>query len=99
MPSAYVKKIAAKKNISIDRAETLWSKAKTLAADQGHAEEFDYITGIFKRMVGEQVTYIEFMKIFEEGEPTNTSSNTAPDRDHVGKKKILKRKKKKECKK
>lgn len=30
--------------------ESKWEKAKKLAADQGHADEYDYIMGIYKRM-------------------------------------------------
>lgn len=53
MPQAYVKKMAAKHHLTMDRAEHLWDKAKKLATKEGKAEQFDYITGIFKRMVGE----------------------------------------------
>lgn len=62
MPSSYVKKIAKEKGISEDRAEKLWDKAKALAKKEGKEEEYDYITGIFKKMVGEQMTFTEFKK-------------------------------------
>jgi hypothetical protein len=32
--------------------EKLWAKAKKLAAHAGHAGEYDYIMGIYKRMKG-----------------------------------------------
>lgn len=32
--------------------ETWWNKAKKLAADQGRAEDYEYIMGIYKRMSG-----------------------------------------------
>ena len=80
MPSAYVGKIAKKKGITKDRAEHLWNKAKNLAADEGHEEEWDYITGIFKRMVGESLTFKEFCAILgEDGEPTMSVSGGGMD--------------------
>ena len=79
MPTAYLKKVSKKKGISIDRAEELWDKAKKLAASQGHEDEYDYITGIFKKMIGERLTFSEFHMIFEEGEPTNSISSGGTD--------------------
>lgn len=32
--------------------EEKWERAKQLAADEGHAGEYDYIMGIYKRMAG-----------------------------------------------
>lgn len=63
MPQAYVKKLAKKKGISIAKAEDHWVKAKELAAEQGHKEDYDYITGIFKKMMGESntMTFKEFL--------------------------------------
>lgn len=59
MPSEYVKKLATKKGVSAKEAERKWDKAKKLAADEGHAEDFAYITGIFKRMMGETSSVLE----------------------------------------
>ena len=182
MPSALVKKLADKHDMSVEKAEKYWDKAKEKAAEQGHEEEFDYITAIFKKMMGESLTfheaqimevafqstpflstkekvwltkrlnnkrlnaavaqYVAFRKqgvtsgnaihkagsmfgfsdkvfgeiiwdmkqkkllegfmaeqvylfLYEEGEPTNTSMEVAPDRDHVGKKEVVSRKNKK----
>jgi hypothetical protein len=59
MPTAYVKKIADKEkiikgtNLDMKEVERRWNKAKKIAAEEGHAKEWDYITGIFKKMVGE----------------------------------------------
>lgn len=188
MPSALVKKLADKKGISIEKAEGYWDSAKEKASEQGHGEEYDYITAIFKKMIGESLTfqemqiiesgstlalqntiwlstkqkvwlskrlnnkrlraavaqYVTFRKqgvresdavhkagsmfgfadkvfseiiwdmqksglleakiieqvylfLHEEGEPTNTSMEVAPDRDHVGEKSTMRRKKKKNC--
>lgn len=32
--------------------EDKWSKAKKIASDEGHKDEYDYITGIYKKMGG-----------------------------------------------
>jgi hypothetical protein len=53
MPTAYISKMAKEKNIPVDKLEKYWDKAKSLAKDSGHEEEFDYITGIFKKMIKE----------------------------------------------
>lgn len=37
------------------RDEDLWSKAKARAKEQGRAEDWPYVTGIFKRMKGGKV--------------------------------------------
>lgn len=36
----------------MEKAERLWSKAKKAAADEGRSEDYAYITGILKRMLG-----------------------------------------------
>lgn len=65
MPSAYVKKIARKekkvkgKLMDMKEVERRWNKAKKIAADAGHAKEWDYITGIFKKMVKEELEVSE----------------------------------------
>ena len=43
--------------------ERLWAKAKGLAEDQGHKEDWAYITGIFKKMKGGKVA-AEFINPF-----------------------------------
>lgn len=59
MPTAYIKKLATKdksikgKALDTKELERRWNKAKKIAAEEGHSEEWDYITGIFKKMVGE----------------------------------------------
>lgn len=52
MPNDVVKAMAKKSDKSVEKAEELWDKAKEQAAEQGHEEEYDYIMGIFKRMMG-----------------------------------------------
>lgn len=53
MPSAYVKKLAEKHRMSIDKAEQKWEDAKKAAAKQGQADNYAYITSIFQNMMGE----------------------------------------------
>lgn len=65
MPSDYVKKLADKKGISVEKAEGYWDKAKTRAKEEGHDGEYDYITGIFKRMMGESLTFSEMQSLGE----------------------------------
>lgn len=55
MPQAFVKKIASKHHVSISTAEKKWEKAKKLAKDQGQENNYAYITGIFKHLMGENV--------------------------------------------
>ena len=65
MPTAYVQKIAKEKGLNIDSLEKKWKKAKSVASDEGHEEEYDYIMGIFKRMIGEELTFSEFILVNE----------------------------------
>jgi len=53
MPNSYVTKLADKHGMSVDKAEEHWSKAKDRAAAEGKGDDYAYITGIFKRMMGE----------------------------------------------
>ncbi len=59
MPQAYVKELAKKHNISISAAEDHWNMAKKAAEKEGHGEDYAYVTGIFKKMMGESVTTIK----------------------------------------
>lgn len=52
MPSPYIKTVAKQTGKSEAELEKLWDKAKASAAEQGHKEDYDYITGIFKKMAG-----------------------------------------------
>lgn len=64
MPQAYVQKLATKYGISLERAEHLWKKAKKVAAQEGQGEDYGYITGIFKRMMKEDVIQLPRFKSF-----------------------------------
>lgn len=50
MPKPYVKDVAKKKHITVHKAESRWQRAKQRAGAEGHAGDYGYITGIFKRM-------------------------------------------------
>ena len=52
MPANVVKTVSEKCGMSEAEAEKLWKDAKKAAADEGKIEEYDYIMGIFKKMVG-----------------------------------------------
>ena len=51
MPAAVVKVLAKKAGTSKDRAERLWKKAKKAAEEQGRKDDYQYVTGIFKKML------------------------------------------------
>lgn len=52
MPSHYVSKLAKQKDMTTAEAERRWNKAKGIAAKEGKAEDYGYITGIFQKMMG-----------------------------------------------
>lgn len=54
MPTAYVRTLAEKGKGTVQELEHKWDRAVDLAADQGHAEDYAYITGIFNRMIGKK---------------------------------------------
>lgn len=53
MPTAFVRSVAEKKGKPVAEIERIWNRAKVKAAEEGHEDEYDYITGIFKNMLGE----------------------------------------------
>jgi len=53
MPTPYLKKLVKAGKGSISELEKKWKKAKSIAAKSGHKDDFDYITGIFNKMIGE----------------------------------------------
>lgn len=101
MPNAYVQKLAKKGKHSEDELERRWSKAKKLAADKGESDNYAYITGIFKRMVGEALTFAEYNAILvtEEGAPVTSVGGggvDAPEGKKLTKKPARRKKKKKD---
>lgn len=59
MPQPYVQKLARKHGLSDAEAEARWTKAKKKAADAGHADDYAYVTTIFKSMMGEQSAAVD----------------------------------------
>ena len=69
MPTPYVKKLAKQHNTSTKAAEGKWKKAKKAALKTGHAGEYDYVTGVFKKMMGESgsaPSFLQFLLIENE---------------------------------
>lgn len=95
MPDKLVTRLARKKNITLEKSENLWQQANNIAEENGHSNEHDYITAIFKKMLGEKLTFKDFLILVEEGEPTNTSGGTMPDHKASDGKPKKKKKKKK----
>lgn len=54
MPTTFVKKMADKHGLSTDEAEKKWDEAKKKASDEGHDEDYGYVTQIFKNMMGQK---------------------------------------------
>lgn len=50
MPNSYLNKLSKDKKIPLSDLEKKWDKAKSLAKEEGHEEEWDYITAIFKKL-------------------------------------------------
>lgn len=61
MPSNIVKSFAKKSNKSEQEVEELWDKAKSIAAESGHKEDYDYIVGILKKMLKINESFIDFL--------------------------------------
>lgn len=51
MPTPYIKKLHEEGKGSIAELEKKWDAAKAAAAKEGHKNDWDYVTGIFNRMV------------------------------------------------
>lgn len=67
MPNSYIKKLVDKGKGSEKELEKKWEKAKKLASDENHKDEYDYIMSIFKRMIGESIRKRDSkMKTFKE---------------------------------
>ena len=75
MPATMIPSFAKRSGKSEKEVERLWHKAKDLAVDGGHSEEYDYIVGILKRMLkleglpsfSEHLIFEDFMsKVYKE---------------------------------
>jgi hypothetical protein len=61
MPQAYVSKMAKKHKTSVGKQERLWDKAKRIAAKAGKKENYGYITGVYKNMIGEKMKTMRYI--------------------------------------
>jgi hypothetical protein len=61
MPTAYIKKTAKKHHTSVGKAEAKWNKAKSIAKKQGQPNNYALITGIYKKMIGESISFTNFL--------------------------------------
>jgi len=50
--TAVLKSFAQKSGKTIDEVEELWKKAKKIAEEEGESENYAYIMGILKKMLG-----------------------------------------------
>lgn len=64
MPSNVVKSFAEKTGKSEEEVEKLWDKAKDIAKKEGEEENYAYITGVLKKMLGlnESPSFRDFLK-------------------------------------
>lgn len=70
MPNAVINSFAEKTGKSVAEVDKLWNKAKAIAAEEGEGENYAYITGIVKKMLGlnETVGFKEFLAQQEKSE-------------------------------
>jgi hypothetical protein len=63
MPNAVINSFAEKTGKSVAEVDKLWNKAKESAKESGQGENYAYITGILKKMLGlnETVGFKEFL--------------------------------------
>jgi len=57
-----VKSFADKTGKSEAEVEKLWDKAKKIAKESGREEDYAYITGILKKMLGLNETFKEYIE-------------------------------------
>jgi len=99
MQDKLISKLSKKLNKSHDELNESWEIAKQIAHNNLHTNEYDYIVGIFKKIIGENLTFKEFILLVEEGEgvPTNSTSSAIGSHEATDgnpkKKKVAKRKK------
>jgi hypothetical protein len=85
MPTGYVKKLAKKHKMSVGAAEKKWDRAKAAAKKEGHEEDYDYITGVFKNMMGESGAAPTFMQfLILENEMETALANDVADEYGMG---------------
>lgn len=55
MPTAYIRHLSSQGKGSIPELENKWDRAKALAEEQGHKDNYAYITKIFQNLAGVEV--------------------------------------------
>lgn len=63
MPSNVVKSFADKTGKSTQEVEELWDKAKGIAKETGEEENYAYITGVLKKMLGLKESFRDFLEV------------------------------------
>lgn len=63
MPTPLIKSFAGKTGKSVAEVDKLWNKAKAIAAGEGQAENYAFITGILKKMLNlnETLSFKQFL--------------------------------------
>jgi hypothetical protein len=90
MPASIIKSFAKKTGKSVSEIEKKWQEAKKIAASMGKKEEYDYIVGILKNILGinESITdiFLKSGKNFKEFYEEITSSDLGelPENPPVG---------------
>lgn len=83
MPSALVKKYADKHDMPITKAEERWEKAKSIASEKFRHDSkkfWPYVTGIFKKMMGESevMSFADFILLeSDQGQYKNDTAERA----------------------
>jgi hypothetical protein len=66
MPTNYIKSLVAKGKGTEAELEAKWDEAKAAAKKEGHEEDFDYVTAIFKKMIHENLTRCDIFSLLRE---------------------------------
>jgi hypothetical protein len=66
MPTNYIKSLVAKGKGTKAELEAKWDEAKAAAKKEGHEEDFDYVTAIFKKMIHENLTRCDIISLLRE---------------------------------
>lgn len=99
MENKLINKMSKKYEYSIDELHKFWEDIENDAIGI-ESNKSVYISGMFKRLLGEKLTFAEFMIIVEEGVPTNSTGSVVGSHEPTDgkpniKKDIIKRHKKK----
>jgi hypothetical protein len=82
MPTSYVRQQAKKHGISVDKSEKNWDKAKAIASKKGKEDDFAYVTGIYKKIMGESVKDLslsQFLALTEMNDAGDVSYGSPED--------------------